>query len=262
MNYDAKKLIEIALAEIGYREKKSPEQLDEPQGNVGAGNCTKYARDLYRAGYYNGNKQGVPWCSVFVDWCHYMAAGKDREKAREVSCQSGPLGAGCGYSLGYYRSEGRFTTQDPQPGDQIYFGSGNSVTHTGLVVKTDEKYVYTVEGNTASVSGVVSDGGSVAQKQYSRSFQGILGYGRPKFTKEKGVFTMEMKVLKQGAAGNQVRALQILLAGNGYSCGLWGADGKFGAATKDALMRYQKKNGLQTDGMAGPETWGSLLGAQ
>ena len=72
---------------------------------------------------------------------------------------------------------------------------------------------------------------------------------------------MEMKVLKMGATGNQVRALQILLAGNGYRCGFWGADGKFGSATEKALRQYQKEKGLQTDGMAGPETWGSLMGA-
>ena len=75
------------------------------------------------------------------------------------------------------------------------------------------------------------------------------------------VFTMEMRVLKNGCKGDDVRALQILLIGNGCSCGSYGADGKFGADTEAAVRNYQTKNKLQVDGQAGPETWGSLLGA-
>ena len=70
---------------------------------------------------------------------------------------------------------------------------------------------------------------------------------------------MKMQVQKKGSSGKNVKALQILLIGNGYSCGSWGADGKFGVATEKAVFRYQKEKGLQQDGMAGPETWGSLL---
>jgi hypothetical protein len=211
MNYDAKMLIATALAEIGYQEKRSGAQLDSPDANPGSGNFTKYARDLWKAGYYNGNKQGIAWCSVFVDWCHYMASGKDKTQAQKVSCQSGPLGAGCGYSMGYYQSAGRFFTDAPQVGDQIYFGSGKAVTHTGIVVELQGAYIHTVEGNTAPEEGVVSDGGRVVRKRYHRNDRSILGYGRPQFTKEKGVFSMEMKVLKPGAQGQQVVALQILI---------------------------------------------------
>ena len=72
---------------------------------------------------------------------------------------------------------------------------------------------------------------------------------------------MEMRVLKNGCKGCDVKALQILLIGNGVSCGAWGADGNFGAATEAAVCNYQKKNKLTVDGMAGPETMKSLLGA-
>lgn len=261
MSYQANALLAVALGEVGYLEKQSASCLDDPAANAGYGNFTKYARDLWNAGYYNGNKQGVSWCSVFVDWCHYMASGKNKTVAQQISCQSGPYGAGCGYSMGYYQAAGQFDTADPQPGDQIYFGSGKSVDHTGLVYKVDDTYVYTVEGNTSPDSGVVSNGGGVHQKQYALTDTKILGYGRPVFPSQVKAFAVQLQVLKQKSAGEQVRALQILLAGNGCPCGKWGADGKFGDDTEKALIRYQQKKALQADGMAGPETWGSLLGA-
>ena len=177
MSYTAKKVIEIAEAEVGYLEKQNNSQLDSKTANAGTGNFTKYARDLYQAGYYNGSKQGVAWCSVFVDWCHYMASGKNKTLAKKVSCQSGPYGAGCKYSMGYYQSAGQFVTRNPQPGDQIYFGSQNSVEHTGLVYQVDKDRVYTVEGNTAGEDGVIANGGGVFQKSYPLSHSRILGYG-------------------------------------------------------------------------------------
>lgn len=51
------KLLEIALNEVGYLEKKTNSQLDDKTANAGYNNYTKYARDLYNAGYYNGNKR-------------------------------------------------------------------------------------------------------------------------------------------------------------------------------------------------------------
>ena len=66
--------------------------------------------------------------------------------------------------------------------------------------------------------------------------------------------------LAKGSIGNSVKALQILLIGYGHSCGICGADGDFGAATKEAVVAYQNKNGLSPDGIVGPKTWAKLLG--
>ena len=54
---------------------------------------------------------------------------------------------------------------------QQYFG------HTGIVVDVDKNYVYTIEGNTSSSSGVVDNGGCVARKKYRLDYDLILGYG-------------------------------------------------------------------------------------
>lgn len=257
MKYTANDLLKIAMGEEGYLEKRSLSQLDDKTANAGSGNYTKYARVLLDAGYYNGSKQGVPWCSVFVDWCHYIAAGKSKILAQEVSCQSGKYGASCTYSMGYYQNAGRFFTEDPRPGDQIYFGSGKTAEHTGIVRKVDGSRVYTVEGNTSGVSGVVSNGGGVFCKSYALGDRAILGYGRPRFDQTEST---GLPTVKKGSKGECVRALQLLLIGNGCDCGAWGADGNFGSATENAVLFYQKSRGLSQDGMAGPETWGSLLG--
>ena len=70
---------------------------------------------------------------------------------------------------------------------------------------------------------------------------------------------MELPVLKKGSKGNTVKALQILLAGNGCSVGKYGVDGDFGGDTEAAVLKFQGKKGLTKDGVAGPATWSALL---
>lgn len=70
----------------------------------------------------------------------------------------------------------------------------------------------------------------------------------------------DLPELHKGSKGKSVRALQILLIGNGCSCGSYGADGDFGSATKAAVVKYQYQNGLEDDGVVGPKTWAKLLG--
>lgn len=79
-------------------------------------------------------------------------------------------------------------------------------------------------------------------------------------TTTTGVCDVEVKVLKKGAKGNAVKALQTLLIGAGYSCGSKGVDGSFGAATEDAVKAYQKAKKITVDGSVGPKTWSKLLG--
>lgn len=79
-------------------------------------------------------------------------------------------------------------------------------------------------------------------------------------TTKQGVCTVEVKVLKKGAKGDEVKAMQILLIGYGFSCGSSGADGSFGGATDKALRAFQKAMGLEVDGSCGPKTWAKLLG--
>lgn len=180
---ESKKVIDIALAEVGYIEKKSNSQLDSKTANAGKNNYTKYARDLDNIpGFYNGKKNGYDWCDVFVDWCFVKAFGKERAM-KLLNQPAKSTGAGCGYSMSFYKKIGQLF-KTPKAGDQIFFGSGTDIYHTGLVYKVENGRVYTIEGNTSSASEVVANGGVVAKKSYPVGASYIAGYGRPKYTEE------------------------------------------------------------------------------
>lgn len=57
---------------------------------------------------------------------------------------------------------------------------------------------------------------------------------------------------KYGSYGDEVRLIQSKLKNWGYYNGE--VDGIFGSATKNAVMYFQKKNGLTPDGIAGKKT--------
>lgn len=172
------RLIHTARAELGYLEKATNEQLDEKLANPGKNNWTKYARDLDGHGHiYNGKKNGYDWCDVFVDWCFVQTFGVETAM-KMLNQKYDGLGAGVKWSAQYYKNAGRFF-DEPQPGDQIFFGSGSQWWHTGLVVDVRDGRVYTIEGNTSGTGGVIPNGGCVAEKIYSLTYNSIKGYGRP-----------------------------------------------------------------------------------
>lgn len=78
------------------------------------------------------------------------------------------------------------------------------------------------------------------------------------------VCTVEVKVLKKGAKGDQVKAMQLLLIGYGYKMEnngkTYGADGSYGGATDKAVRAYQNDNGIPVTGKCDEKTWKSLLG--
>ena len=168
------KVIEIALAEVGYKGKKSNSQLDNKTANI-SGKYNKYARDLDNiSGFYNGKKNGYDWCDIFVDWCFVQAYGVD--KALELLCQpKKSTGAGCSFSMNFYKQKGRlFNT--PQVGDQIFFGKAGDIYHTGLVYKIENGRVYTIEGNSGN--------SEVAKWDYPIGADYIAGYGRTAYDEE------------------------------------------------------------------------------
>lgn len=264
MGYTAKQLVTIAEAEIGYHEKASNSNLDSKTANIGRGNYTKYSRDLHKAGYYNGNKQGFDWCDQFVDWCFLQLCG-NKDKAEYLECQTGNYGAGCGFSMKYYKAAGRFDG-NPKVGDQIFFKYTNddsTADHTGIVVGLTATMIRTIEGNS---------GGEVKRKAYRRSDQTIIGYGHPRYdaepkktvVKEVKTVDISMPVLRKGSSGNAVKTLQGLLRQLEYvnSDGktLIIVDGSFGSNTEAAVRRYQKNRGAKNpDGIVGKWTWNKLL---
>ncbi len=68
--------------------------------------------------------------------------------------------------------------------------------------------------------------------------------------------TVEAAVLKQGSTGGEVKEVQRRLKMWGYYSGA--VDGIFGAGTKQAVIAFQKKNGLTADGIVGKSTYAAL----
>lgn len=264
MAFTAAKLLEIASAEVGYLEKASNSRLDDKTANAGRANYTKYARDLYAAGYYNGSKQGQPWCDTWVDWLFWMLCDKDKVKAEKMICQTGTLGAGCRYSANYYRKAGHFF-KTPKVGDQIFFGPSGAETHTGIVRKVTGLYVYTIEGNTSGASGVVANGGGVCKKKYPLGYSKISGYGRPRYDKGisvDGKWGKETTERLQEIFGTTVDGVisnqhaQYKASNPGLRSG-WEWKSKPNGNGSDLIRAMQKWAGMATgdcDGEIGPKT--------
>lgn len=268
MGYTAKQLVSIAEAEIGYHEKVTNAYLDSKTANSGKGNYTKYSRDLHKAGYYNGNKQGFDWCDQFVDWCFFKLCGS-KDKAEYLECQTGKYGAGCGFSMKYYKAAGRLD-KTPKVGDQIFFKYSNddsTADHTGIVVRVTDSLVETIEGNSGS---------EVKCKAYQRNDKTIIGYGHPRYdadtttkttTKEEAkTVKVELPILSKGSKGAAVKALQRMLYCLGYvnidGKARISVDGSFGSNTEAAVKRYQKNAAIGVDGIVGAKTWNKLLKGQ
>lgn len=186
MAYNKQVVLDISAAEVGYLEKETNTNLDSKTGNAGDENYTKYSRDLAEVSYFNGRKQGVAWCAVFVAWCFFRAFGK--AAALKLLCQptKDNCGAGCDYIVRYFKAKGQWHTSNPKAGDVIVFynKAKDDYAHTGLVYKVDGSKVYTREGNTSGASGVIDNGGGVCNKSYSLSYDRIAGYGRPDWNME------------------------------------------------------------------------------
>lgn len=171
---DVSKVLAVAAAEVGYLEKASNSDLDDKTANSGSGNYTKYARDFDEKypNWYGGKKNGYAWCTILFDWCFLTAYGYD-DALRILYRPEKNSGAICSYALSYYKSKGKFYTDNPKVGDQIFLGTSlDNVTHTGLIEKIDSSYIYTIEGNTSD---------KVGRRTYSISDKSIVGFGRPAY---------------------------------------------------------------------------------
>lgn len=173
--------------DVGYHEKATNAQLDDPKANSGSNNWNKFAAfvDGLRAkglNFYNGKKNGYEWCDVSFDtemiW-FIMSLGFDEIAAANLAMQmlyqpANSCGAGCKYSANYYRAAGAWIERSgtPKPGDQFFTGTRGDEGHTGAVSGVDATYIYTVEGNYSN---------QVSERKIRRDDASIAGYGRPNY---------------------------------------------------------------------------------
>ena len=279
-----KAVVALAESEVGYHEKASNANLDDPTGNSGGNNWTKYARDLDSIpDYYNGKKNGYAWCDVFVDWCFAKTFGE--EKGREMLYQpKQSAGAGCLYSAGYYKQNNAFHRTNPRVGDQVFFSySPGEYSHTGIVVEVNGNTITTVEGNTSD---------SVGRRTYETSNRSIAGYGTPNWElaleiwEKPWVVVVNGKIVNSGDPQSEpqkeeaeqlkedhswtppllkydpdnyfeaVKLLQCHLNVRNFNSGK--ADGYFGPITQAAVNRAKTYYGLEADGICDKPLWDKL----
>ena len=215
-----------------------------------------------------------PWCAAFVSAVG-MAVGLGDVILPHVSC---------GGMIDMYRARGRWVEDDgysPAPGDLIFYdwqdpGEGDCLgapDHVGLVAGLDGKRLTLIEGNC---------GDAVCCLYRDLDSRFIRGYGLPDYasvaaateaapvatqaaepsadkTEEAARCTVELPLLREGSLGGFVRAAQALLVLRGCRVGPDGADGDFGPRTLAALLTFQRRRGLEPDGILGPASWSALL---
>lgn len=248
------KLIQTAKSEVGTKE--------------GINNYNKYSQwfnDNYSK-FYGWNVQNQPWCDIFADYCYLYTFGY--ETGRAMTYQKNGGSALCRTSASYYSKNNSLFTK-PQAGDQVFFPDSSGVyNHTGIVVKVDNSYFYTVEGNSSD---------KVSERRYR--LNGNYGFGRPnwslvsdsiskpvtppnvtepeKETEPLTFISVSLPMLKEGMNNEYVRAVQELLNLHGYNCGQ--ADGIFGSNTKSQVIKIQTKHNLAPDGIIGADTWPIII---
>ena len=121
-------------------------------------------------------------------------------------------------------------------GDMTFRMSGGRAVHVGYAIDHDT----TIEAKGRDV-GVVE-----------RRISGWDRFGRPPFFDRSRILKLTDPYLR----GEDVRSLQSALKKHGFDPGQ--VDGVFGKKTERAVKRFQKANGLKTDGIAGKKTFEAL----
>lgn len=259
----------LATAEkwVGYLEKSRAEYnkdhsiVYEMTAGAGRDNYTMVWEDVKPA------FQGQPWCQGFIFWIFYKTFGADLAKRVLYLDDWKGFDSWSNYACfawadNFERHGARYQSSKAKVGDIIYF----TKSHTGIVYKIADGYVYTIEGNTSVADAVVSNGGGVYRKKYKLGIDAIYCYGRPNYAIAEEVKPTEetadvtLKVLEKGVTPKKTREIytfQILMEYYGYY-GM-SIDGSYGNGSKTACERFQKDAGLPVTGICDEATWKALL---
>ena len=190
-----------------------------------------------------------------------------------------PTEVGVGEMIKLYQRLGRWKESDsyiPKPGDVIMYAWGDNgvgdctggASHVGIVAACDGKTITVIEGNKNDAVGYRE---IAVNGRYIRGF-GLPDYASkatedepvtpaPKEPKKEDTITMELRMLKRGMSGNDVRAAMLLMKDKGYYPDeIWSGDKLFGPKMEAGLRRMQADHDLGVDGILGAASWGYLLG--
>lgn len=159
----------------------------------------------------------------------------------------------------------------PIPGDYIFFDWDNKkeerpLDHVGICVGFYDGTIVYVNGNGDSSDYVTREEINVNAKgkdghnlvAYWMRYVGDEKTEEPENVTEDKEVDLEVRQLRKGMTGGDVKTLQRLLFADGYSVGKSGDDGDFGNDTEKAVINYQRDHNLEVDGIAGVDTLTAL----
>ena len=124
-----------------------------------------------------------------------------------------------------------------------------------------KKHSSSMDKFRASVAALINGKTSPSEPVISKAEQTPVETQKPAQEAQKKPQTervvYDMKTLRNGSRGTQLKVLQFLLNAKGHNAG--NADGIFGANTQKAVKAFQKAYGLSVDGIVGKNTWSKLL---
>lgn len=134
-----------------------------------------------------------------------------------------------------------------------YDGASAPVVDTRIdTVREVQQWLNRTSGAGLSVDGIY---GTQTRKAIIRVLQRAIGVSADGIV---GWRTRRaLPTLSVGTGGDAVRAAQALLVCKGYTAAY--VDGDFGGGTKNAVIAFQKAQGLARDGVIGKRTWAALL---
>ena len=145
----------------------------------------------------------------------------------------------------------------------IYSKSKGYITHVGYLVEpvkanypSGDWWVIEARG---VMYGVVRT--KLSERGWNRWGQMSKYFDYGKEVVSDDVNELGKRTLKRGMSGADVKQMQMILITAGYSCGVYGADGEFGAGTERAVRAFQSDNKLDVDGIAGRRTLDALINA-
>lgn len=143
------------------------------------------------------------------------------------------------------KEKGRLNTIPEIPGVVLWMKG-----HAGVYIGNGE-FIEIAGAPRGMVKGRISNGRVVKGSPFTHWFKDTyIDYGKGTSTPAPN-----KEYLQIGDVDLKVRQLQQDLKDKGYSLAV---DGSFGLGTKDAVMKFQKDNGLTVDGIAGKATLAEL----